>query len=82
LGVYYAVAESCFVLKKEVIYTSIPLSEWLQRQKEEALSPNNLWYAGEWLGHSPSNEEAFRHYIRHGGAADFEKRQQETTKQN
>lgn len=49
----------------------ISLSERLARQVREALSDENLWFAGEKLGRRPSPEEALKHYIRNGGAQAF-----------
>lgn len=49
----------------------INLGKYLQAQKEEILSPENMWFAGERLGHPPSPSEAAGHYISHGGADHF-----------
>lgn len=39
-----------------------------RQQIKEALSDENKWFAGECLGHSPTDEEAILHYILHGGS--------------
>jgi len=43
----------------------------IEMQREEILSDENLWFAGEFLGHSPSPDEAGMHYANHGGADNF-----------
>lgn len=48
--------------------------EYMRRQIELILGPENKWYAGEALGHSPTDEEAVSHWITHGGAEDFSAR--------
>ena len=41
------------------------LASLSDRQKAEALSDFNRWVTGVALGHPPSDEECFRHYIQH-----------------
>jgi len=43
-------------------------------QQAEALGDDNMWFAGEKIGHEPSDEEAVRHYIESGGAKDYAER--------
>jgi len=45
--------------------------EYMELQVARALSPDNYWYAGEHLGHSPSELEAVEYYIRCGAARQF-----------
>ena len=45
------------------------LTEENRRQIEEALGPDNRWFAGQHLGHPPTDEEAIWWYINNGGAA-------------
>ena len=45
--------------------------EYLEAQKQIALGQVNRWYAGEKLGHPPSDREAIEHFILYGGAANF-----------
>ena len=40
-------------------------------QIAEALGADNRWFAGETLGREPTDEEAIRHWIAHGGASDW-----------
>ncbi len=49
----------------------IPLDEYLAKQKEIILSPENMWYAGERFGHKPNENEAVMHYIECGAAEKF-----------
>jgi hypothetical protein len=46
-------------------------------QVAEALSPDNEYYAGQSLHHSPTPTEAVDHYLHHGGPEDFARREQE-----
>ena len=39
----------------------------LPRQIAAALRPDNIWYAGEEFGHSPSLGECMIHLAEHGG---------------
>jgi len=53
-----------------------PMSEEEIRQRnlaqyQQIVSPDNLWYAGERLGHPPSPEEALIHFATQGGAKKF-----------
>jgi hypothetical protein len=48
--------------------------EYLDRQAKYALDPDNKWYAGKKLGHSPNDEEAAMHFAKEGGAKDFAER--------
>jgi hypothetical protein len=50
------------------------LSVWNELEKEDILSSDNRWFAGEVLGHEPSDDEAALHYIKNGGADNFSKR--------
>ncbi len=50
------------------------LKQRLLLQIEEALGPENRWYAGEKLGRSPTESEAILYYIENGGAESFSKR--------
>jgi hypothetical protein len=45
--------------------------EYLQLQVRLALEPENRWYAGEKIGHSPTDEEAIRYFTEAGGSRDF-----------
>ena len=45
--------------------------EYLRLQVKFALEPENRWYAGEKIGHSPTDEEAMRYFIEGGGSKDF-----------
>jgi len=45
-----------------------------REQLEEALGPDNRWFAGLCLGHCPSDDEAVWYYISHGGAEGHRKR--------
>ncbi len=45
-----------------------------EAQIQEILGDDNMWYAGERLGHSPNPNEAAMHFVNHGGAADFAQR--------
>lgn len=55
------------------------MMEFLQKQTEEALkSPENAWFAGEKLGHSPSPNEAIMYFIQNGGAENFRRRWDES----
>ena len=46
----------------------------LERQRIEACGPLNKWFAGERLGHSPTDEEAMLYYDENGGAKGFRDR--------
>ncbi|MFW5853229.1 MAG: hypothetical protein ACOCU8_01140 [Patescibacteria group bacterium] len=46
-------------------------------QIQEALSPENRWFAGQFLGHKPTDSEAVSYYISHGGAEGFARRMAE-----
>ena len=61
-------------VEKEPERKPIPLREYLELEKEEMLSPENRWFAGEKLGHSPTDQEAEMYYIQNGGAEGFAKR--------
>jgi len=45
--------------------------EYLQLQVKYGLGPENRWYAGEKIGHSPTDEEAMRYFIKEGGSKNF-----------
>lgn len=49
----------------------LSLEEYQRKQKEEALSDENKYFAGEKLGHSPNPDEAVLHYANNGGAEHF-----------
>ena len=53
------------------------LKERMSAQLSEALSPLNRWYAGVELGREATDEEAVVHYLKHGGAEGFAKREKE-----
>lgn len=42
-----------------------------ENQIKDALSPENKWYAGEQLGHSPNDDEAMDYWLSHGGPEHF-----------
>lgn len=44
---------------------------YVRAELEQALGPDNKWFAGEKLGHSPTENEAITHFINHGGAKNF-----------
>jgi hypothetical protein len=46
-------------------------------QIQEALSPENRWFAGQFFGHEPSDTEAMNYYIAYGGAEGFARRMAE-----
>jgi hypothetical protein len=51
------------------------LTEYLNLQIEEALSPTNRWYASEKAGREINDPEyLFRHYVKSGGACNFAKK--------
>lgn len=52
----------------------LSLKEYLKLEEKEILSPENRWFAGEKLGHSPTDEEAGRYYVENGGAKGFAER--------
>ncbi len=41
---------------------------------EEVLGADNMYYAGQALGHRPNFFEAARHYVLHGGPENFKQR--------
>ena len=43
--------------------TASELRLWNEAQKKEALSADNFWYAGQWLGRKPTAREAVRYYF-------------------
>jgi hypothetical protein len=45
--------------------------EYLRLQINLALGPENRWYAGEKIGHSPTDEEAIKHFAEAGGSENF-----------
>lgn len=49
-------------------------SEYMKAQIAEMLSPENRYYAGQAIGHSPSTEEACMYYVLNGHSASFERR--------
>ncbi|MFA4936981.1 MAG: hypothetical protein WC575_01635 [Patescibacteria group bacterium] len=53
--------------------TPLPLKEYEELQKKEILGPDNEYFAGQELGHSPTDNEAAVHYVEHGGAEHFAK---------
>ena len=52
------------------------ISEYLKKQREEILGPENQWFAGQAVGHPPTPQESGLHYVKHGGAEDFASRWQ------
>ena len=45
--------------------------EYITLQIQEACGPENKWFAGEALGHPPTENEALIHYCEKGGATHF-----------
>lgn len=52
----------------------LSLKEYLELERQEMLSPENKWFAGEKLGHSPTDQEAEQYYVENGGPEGFAKR--------
>ena len=52
----------------------LPLKEYLELEKQEMLSPENKWFAGEKLGHPPTDQEAEMYYVENGGPEGFAQR--------
>ena len=48
--------------------------QYLAEQIGEMLGPFNRWVAGLTLKHPPTDSEAAKHYVDHGGAEDFARR--------
>jgi len=61
-------------MEKEPEEKPLPLREYLELEKEEMHSPENKWFAGEKLGHPPTDKEAEMYYIENGGPEGFAKR--------
>lgn len=59
---------------KESEKIPLPLREYLELEKEEMLSAENKWFAGEKLGHSPTDQEAEMYYVENGGPEGFAER--------
>lgn len=53
------------------------LAENNRRQITEALGSDNRWFAGQHLGHEPTDEEAMWWYINNGGAEGHRRRVRE-----
>lgn len=49
----------------------LPRKDYLKRQVETALGPDNMWFTGEEVGHSPNEQEAVMHFAEYGGSKDF-----------
>ncbi len=60
-----------FGMYKEKSKKPLSLKEYQEEQKKEILGPDNEWFTGEKLGHSPTDEEAAQHYVEHGGPESF-----------
>jgi len=52
----------------------LSLKEYLDLEREEMHSPENMFFAWQALGHSPSYKEAEMYYVEHGGATGFAER--------
>ena len=52
---------------------TIDMEALVEAQIKEMLSPDNMWYTGEEVGHKPTPDEAAQHYIENGGAENFRK---------
>ncbi|MEX0919037.1 MAG: hypothetical protein WDZ85_03715 [Candidatus Paceibacterota bacterium] len=50
------------------------LAAWNQEQIAEMLGDDNRYFAGQRFGHSPTKQEAVRHYVECGGPTDFARR--------
>lgn len=48
--------------------------EYIEKEIEEMKSDENRWFAGEALGHEPSDEEAAEYYVNCGAAEEFNKK--------
>jgi hypothetical protein len=57
--------------------TAEDLAKNNQEQIAEMLGHDNKYYAGLALGHDPSPDEAARHYVEHGGCANFRQRKRQ-----
>jgi len=44
------------------------LRAYLEEQAEVVFGDDNLYFAGQKLGHKPSPEEAWRHWVKSGAA--------------
>ncbi|MFA5870311.1 MAG: hypothetical protein WC842_00245 [Candidatus Paceibacterota bacterium] len=49
----------------------LSLAEYLELEKKEILGADNMYYASQKLGRTPTREEAAEHYVTHGGAKVF-----------
>lgn len=43
------------------------LAAYLRAERELVLSPFNVWVTGVAVGHSPTEEECWKHFVRSGG---------------
>lgn len=41
------------------------LIEYLLKEKKKAMQPDNVWFAGQVMGHSPSEHECIIHWLCH-----------------
>lgn len=57
--------------EKELGKTPLSLKEYEELQKNEILGSDNEYFTGQELHHSPTDEEAAKHYIEHGGPEHF-----------
>jgi hypothetical protein len=53
---------------------TLSLQKYLELQKDEMLGSDNKYFAAEALGRSPTDEEAAKHYVEHGGSEHFAKK--------
>jgi hypothetical protein len=49
----------------------LSLSEYLKIEEDEILGADNMYYAAQDLGRTPTREEAAIHYVTHKGADVF-----------
>lgn len=52
----------------------VTVAEFHKLMTKEVDSPDNRWFAGNFLGHSPDYEERLIHYIIRGGYRRFRER--------
>jgi|GEM_PF-4728007 hypothetical protein len=50
---------------------TVSLDEYMRLQREEICSEKNRWYAGERVGHDPTELEMAMHWLLCGAAAKF-----------
>lgn len=49
-----------------------PMSDYLDKQLQEALGPVNKWYCSQFMGYEVTDPELLlTYYIKHGGASQF-----------